>query len=112
MPDSFTVGVTTVTFTVLLGGEARRASAEVSIEHIPGGDVTVIDTGGALPWEATLQVLLSSSSDYMNLESLRGQKGFLTFIDGTAEAVLLRVQRTRLWPSGETEATAEFVVAT
>ena len=108
-------GYGTIVFDILGAGMVRTQSAEISVTHIPGGDVSYVDFGGLLPVQLSYQLVMTQAM-YLAMEGLVGGTASLTTTigDGTiTSAMLMGVERkSRVPVSGTTFASAEFLVIT
>lgn len=99
---------------VAAGPVARDQTADVSIRHIPGGNVTFVDAAGSRARMLTLDLFFAAKGDYDGMELAVGTSDVLTYVDYPSgiEAVLISLVRTGrgLSTTGETMATASFVL--
>lgn len=98
------------TFTILRGQEDRTREADVSVRRVPGGDVTVIDLGGVGPERLSVPILLADEAEYQALRAKVGVQGTLVWAEGTHTAILVRLGAGNVYPSGQRQATAEFLL--
>jgi hypothetical protein len=100
----------TVTFTVLHEGMGRQQGAELSFQHIPGGNVTYVDYGGQTPLTLPYRLLFASAATYQLMETkVGGTATLISVVDGTiATAVLSELGRGEYTPDGQTFANATF----
>ena len=92
-----------------LGGSR---DSEISVAHIPGSSINVVDVGGQLPLELPLTLYFTVEADFFTLQGLVSSIGTLVYIDGTFPNTLLKsLGRSRRLPgSGLTFATASFIL--
>lgn len=110
---TFTVGGTIVTFALLLDGAELAQQAAVSVEHIPGGNVNYIDTGGLEAPTFKCRARLDTFAVLTALRALLGVTGTLTYSEAVYTAVLRSVARTRAMGRGDVQfATLDFVLVT
>ena len=101
----------TINITVLQEGMGRQQSAEVAIQHIPGGNINYVDQGGRTPTQYNYGVLCTEAN-YVLLEAqVGGTAALVSSIDGTIPTALLAdLTRIRRVPSdGQTFANATFL---
>ena len=102
-----------VTFGVRIDGAQQETSSEMSEMHIPGGSVTIVDIGGALPVRYNYELYFTTDDDYASMRALVGTSATLTAYGvTTGTAYLKSLRRTWTNPVGDnqTTATAEFIV--
>lgn len=101
----------TVSFTVLHEEMTRSQGAEISFQHIPGGNITYIDNGGQSPLMVQYALLFDTEAMYQLMETkVGGTAALVSAIDGTiANTVLGELTRTYREPAGgKTFARARF----
>ena len=102
-----------VPFGVRISGVNQDTSAEMTEMHIPGGAVTIVDLGGALPIKYNYELYFATDNDYDSMRALVGTAATLTAYGvATGTAYLKSLRRTFINPTGDyqTLATAEFIV--
>jgi len=99
-----------VSFDILMEPITRPAGTDYTERHIPGGDVTYIDYAGKKLDHVTVVAYCLTPTIYLNLKASRGVSGTLVYIDGSLLALLVDVNRTLLYPGGDSESTLEFVL--
>jgi len=100
-------------FISLVSAPGRTRDTEMSMQHIPGGDINYIDIGGTLSPTLSMELFFAKAASHLSLENKVGTQGILKYVDGTtASTTLLKslTRRARL-PNGQTFATAEFILA-
>lgn len=85
---TFTVGSSLVTFRLLMDGAELDQPAAITVEHIPGGNVTYLDFGGLESPQLKCQGQLSAFTDVRLLQSLQGQDGTLVYSEMSCTANL------------------------
>lgn len=95
---SFTIGAAApITFRLLLQGADFAREADISVDHIPYGDVSVISVGGKLAPNWNGQAWFATYADMTLMRDNVGQQGLL--VTGEASliytAVLKKVGRQR-----------------
>jgi hypothetical protein len=85
-------------------------TAEVSVEHIPGGNTSYIDIGGVNVDRLSIAVHLTSDAQRIALAAKVGTQGSLVYEDGTVTAVLVSMRRSRRYPNDHQFADLEFVI--
>src|SRR6476661_5691277 len=97
--STFQVAAAIFTFRLLLDGNELSQPAAISVEHIPGGDITYTDFGGLEAPRMKDRVLLTNYPDILALQQLQGQPGTLTYSEGALTvaltATLLSLVRTK-----------------
>ncbi len=101
----------TIAFTVLQDGMGRGQGAELSFQHIPGGNVTYVDYGGQTPLQLPYRLLFASDALYQLMEAaVGGTAALVSAVDGTiTPTVLVELSRALRVPDGQTFANASFV---
>jgi hypothetical protein len=104
-------------FIVYTGNVEVDDQADVSVRHIPGGNNAVIDIGGNVPGQITLELFFGTSALYQTFRAQIGKQGGLAIMQSmttpeTYLAVLVSLKRSmlNLSTTGETRATAVFQV--
>ncbi len=79
---------------------------------IPGGSAVYIDIAGAQVPHLTLELYFPDPATYLTMRGKVGTTGSLNYVAGTVTATCTAVRRTRrnLGSTGETWASADFVV--
>jgi len=103
-----------VNFDVEADKMPRDQTGTSTITPIPtyGGNPTVyLDLAGTLPQQVTHGWHFVNEADYVTMEQQVNTVGiYSTLIDGVWNAALLTLRRTKRWPGGSTDATAELVL--
>lgn len=100
-----------VAFRILREGRTEARDALVTVRKIPGGSVTYLDRGGALPRTRTYRVHLPSYAAFDNLDAKVGNTGTLVdTLRGTRTAVLHRLEFEDDAADGSVVATAEWTL--
>ena len=103
-----------VYFRLLLAGPEQSREAQVSVRHVPGGNVNVVSFGGLMPAYIRGQALFSSYADFVNMrdngiaQPPNVQTGTLSYSEGSWPAYLTKISRSRVPASN---ASSSYMVA-
>lgn len=78
---------------VLADDVPRTLQADISIRHIPGGNVSYIDNAGPQLRQINYTLLFQLGSDMLAFEGQLGNVGLLSTFDGDFNALLLTMRR-------------------
>jgi hypothetical protein len=110
---TFTVSGTDYLFEVRSEEAGEEAGSDINIQRIYGGDISYVDQGGQTLATRTIGLFFAVAADYAALKSMRGARGTLTTDrDGTEDAILQTIHRTKRNWDGVTEGTATFLLLT
>ena len=99
--DRFTAGEITCNFDVLVDGRSRRQTALVSVRHIPGGNVNIVNRGGRDLARRSLTLYVPSETQMVNLENCVGEQGSLIYDEGSYLATLADVDSGAWYPGDQ-----------
>ena len=78
---------------VLADDVPKDIKADITVRHIPGGDISHIDLGGALLKQLVYTLLFLNGTDLLTFEGQLSQIGTLITFDGTFTALLSEMRR-------------------
>jgi hypothetical protein len=111
---TITATSTDVVFDVEADKMPRDQGGTMTLTPIPqsGGAATVFaDLAGTLPQQVQHGWHFIDEADYLTMEDQVNTVGiYTTIVDGVWNAILNRLARTKRWPGGSTDATAELVL--
>lgn len=110
MPLTTTDTFGAVNFSVLSDGRGRNTGSDVSVRHIPGGNVTYIDRGGRHHTVLRLTLYIPDPAELAALEAKANDEDTLTYLEGIATAILENVDSSDYWTDGQQRVTATFHV--
>jgi hypothetical protein len=99
--------------TIWIDGEQmtpREVEAAVSVRHIPGGNTSYIDLGGVNVQTLSVTIFLQNNAEYTALFSRVGTVGSLNYYGGSFQAILNSLSQTKIFPSGQQYADANFTL--
>ena len=108
--DTFSAGEITCNFDVLSEGRSRRQTALVSVRHIPGGNVNVVNRGGRELARRNLTLYVPSEGEMVNLEGCAGEQGTLLYDEGSYLATLVSVDSGEWYPGDQQLVRSQWLI--
>lgn len=104
-------GFAGVSFVADFDSFRERREARVTVQDIPGGDIFYVDRAGRGPLTISVSILVNDEGAWGALHANIGNQSTLA-IDGLTshQAVLMSVERGKVYIDGRTIGTAEFLI--
>src|SRR5687767_1155076 len=96
-----------VNFIAIDDEHGRSDRARISIQVIPGGNISYVDRGGKSLPTITLNLLIEDDSTYADLRALVGEEETLSYQEGPFTAILVSLSRSLTYKSGQHLVSAE-----
>lgn len=87
-----------------------ETTADVSVRHIPGGNISYIDLGGNQADKFAITAYFATTAARAAIRAKVGTQGSLVYQDGTVMAILVSMRQNERYPGDQQFADLEFLL--